>query len=141
MKNQDQQPDKRNTGAQPEKGAGVYGNKNPQSSPTSGSSIGKAPGQSGKDQGSSSFGQQTGGNYGQTPDARKGSISDKGSLSGQKEGRVPSNERDDQQQKQQDKDLEKLRDPDKTKGPERSDIDPVSRQHKGLSDDQNSSKK
>ncbi len=93
MKDQNQKPantDKtQSTGA----GAGQFGQKNPQSSPTSGSSIGKAPGQSsGKDQGSSSFGQQTGGNYGQTPDARKGSVNDRSAIGSQQEGRVPQNE-------------------------------------------------
>ncbi|MES2630094.1 MAG: hypothetical protein V4616_14110 [Bacteroidota bacterium] len=139
MKDQNQNPgqDSKN-----QAGTGQFGQKNPQSSPTSGSTPGKSPAQSvNKDQQQKtpSYGQQTHGQYGQTPDAGKGSVAGKGSthqgstLSGQKEGRVPQNEKaDDFQRNQQDKDLEKLTDPDKTKGPERGDIDPVAKQNKGL---------
>ncbi len=126
MKDQNQKSD--------QEGTGKFGQKNPQSSPTSGANLGKSPPQSaGRGQGSSSYGQQTGGNYGKTPDARKGNVSGNSSISGQQEGQHPRNEK--LEDKPVQKDLEKLTDPDHTKGPERSDIDPVSKQNQSKDQD------
>lgn len=78
-----------------------------------------------KGQGSSSYGQQTGGDYGQTPDARKGDIGGrKEEQEPRKEGRAEwaGTQRRNQEMGH---DLDKLTDPDHTKGPQRSDIDPV----------------
>lgn len=99
---------------------------------------GSVKGQQGqKDQGTSSYGQQTSGEFGQTPEARKGDISEKGVGIGQQDPKERKQEfSSSEKQVGRSSDLDKLNDPDKTKGPERKDIDPVAKQQKGLSTDE-----